>query len=164
MRTEFTLNGRTVAVQVEPRELLGHVLRERLGCRGVHVACGQGFCGACTVLLDGGAVRSCLMLAPQVGGRDVRTIADVADDDAPGGMHPLQAALKRAGAVQCGYCTAGIVLSLLSLLEENAAPGRVEIEDALGGHICRCTGYSAIVDAALDHVGATPRSDGQVQP
>jgi 2-furoyl-CoA dehydrogenase 2Fe-2S iron sulfur subunit len=144
----FTLNGEPVEVETEPRELLGSVLRERLGCRGVHVACGQGFCGACTVALDGEAVRSCLILAPQAAGREVRTIA--AADTA------LQAALQRHGAVQCGYCTPGIVLSLRSLLHEVAAPGRDEIEEALHGHICRCTGYSAIVDAAVDAIGLRP--------
>jgi 2-furoyl-CoA dehydrogenase 2Fe-2S iron sulfur subunit len=161
---EFVLNGQTVEVRVEPRELLGYVLRERLGCGGVHVACGQGFCGACTVLLDGAAVRSCLLLTPQVTGRDVRTIAHVAGDPTPDRTHALQAALKDAGAVQCGYCTAGIVLSLLSFLRENAAPGRVEIEDALRGHICRCTGYSAIIDAAVNHVAGMPAPGGPVRP
>ena len=161
---EFVLNGHTVEVRVEPRELLGYVLRERLGCGGVHVACGQGFCGACTVLVDGAAVRSCLLLTPQVAGRDVRTIAHIAGDRTPDRTHPLQAALKEAGAVQCGYCTAGIALSLLSLLEENASLGRVEIEDALSGHICRCTGYSAIIDAAVNHVAGMPAAGGPVQP
>lgn len=160
----FTLNGREVEVAAKPREVLGYLLRERLGCRGVHVACGQGFCGACTVLLDGAAIRSCLLLAPQVAGRHVCTVAYLTANASPAEMHPLQEALQREGAVQCGYCTAGIVLSVLSLLDERAAPGRDEIEDALSGHICRCTGYSAIVDAVVDYVTTATVHNGWIGP
>lgn len=146
----FDLNEEPVSLAVEPRELLGHVLRERLGVRGTHVACGQGICGACTVLINGEAMRSCLLLGVQANGCQIRTISGVAD--VAGSPHPLQEALKDTGAVQCGYCTAGIVLSALSYLEECPAPSRTEIEHALSGNICRCTGYTAIVDAIERYV------------
>ncbi|MFI8829034.1 (2Fe-2S)-binding protein [Streptomyces sp. NPDC053431] len=153
----FVLNGEPVRLVVEPRELLGHILRERLGCRGVHVACGQGNCGACTVLVDNQAVRSCLLLAVQSRGRDIRTVANLTSDDCQ--LHPLQAALKKAGGVQCGYCTAGIILSVLSFLDENPSPTPAAIREALSGHICRCTGYTGIIEAVEQYAQNTARAD-----
>jgi carbon-monoxide dehydrogenase small subunit len=143
----FTLNGVPVAVEVQPRESLGNAVRERLGLTGTHVACGVGQCGACTVLLDGAAVRSCLLLAVQADGCEVRTIESVA---AGGRLHPLQAELLARGGAQCGYCTPGMVLAALSFLDERRGggpPTRCEIEQALANHLCRCTGYTPIVAA-----------------
>ncbi|MFE9500399.1 (2Fe-2S)-binding protein [Streptomyces collinus] len=158
----FALNGNRVAITVEPRELLGHVLRERLGCRGAHLACGQGICGACTVLLDGQAVRSCLLLAVQAHGHQIQTISALAPGEGP--LHPLQVALKEAGAIQCGYCTAGIVLSTLSYLRETSAPSREDMRQALAGHICRCTGYTAILDAVMQYAQRHAHTSEQVDP
>ncbi|MGV0816097.1 2Fe-2S iron-sulfur cluster-binding protein [Mycolicibacterium boenickei] len=145
------VNDTAVRIALEPRELLGHVLRERIGCRGVHLSCSQGVCGACTVLVDGAAIRSCLMFAIQAAGCDVRTIAAVSRTK---DGRDLEDAMRESGAVQCGFCTAGIVLSTLSnLAEQSTPPERVAIADGLAGHVCRCTGYSSIIDAIERFVG-----------
>jgi aerobic carbon-monoxide dehydrogenase small subunit len=132
-------------VEVEARETLLDVLRERLGLTGAHAGCEHGVCGACTVLLDGQSVRSCLMFAVQARGRAVTTIEGLSGEG--GALHPVQEAFRRHHGLQCGYCTPGMVLAALELLEHNPAPDAHEIEEALAGNICRCTGYAGILDA-----------------
>jgi len=144
MRLSFSVNGNDEELEVEPRELLLDVLRQRLDLTSVHAACEQGSCGTCTVLVDGVAVRSCLLFAIQMQGTEVRTVEDLAVD---GELHPLQREFSEHHALQCGFCTPAMVLSALELLEQNRAPTRPEIEHALAGNLCRCTGYTSIIDA-----------------
>jgi len=144
MQLSLSVNGDDQDLEVEPRELLLDVLRQRLDLTSVHAACEQGSCGTCTVLVDGVAVRSCLLFAIQTQGREVRTVEDLAVD---GELHPLQRAFSEHHALQCGFCTPAMVLSALELLEQSRAPTREEIEHALSGNLCRCTGYTSIVDA-----------------
>ncbi len=140
----FTLNGEPVTVAVEPHRSLLWVLRERFGLTGTKEGCGVGECGACTVLLDGQAVNACLVLAPKAAGREVLTVEGLGGPDA---LHPLQRAFVDKHAVQCGYCTPGMLLSAAALLRDNPRPTRDEIRTALAGNLCRCTGYTQIVDA-----------------
>jgi aerobic carbon-monoxide dehydrogenase small subunit len=142
----MTVNGKSRSAQAEARLLLVDFLRHRLGLTGSHVGCEHGVCGACTVLVDGQAVRGCLMLAVQAEGRDVRTIEGLAT---PQGPHPLQRAFSEHHAVQCGYCTPGILMTLTEFLAENPAPTAEEVREAISGNLCRCTGYQNIVKAAL---------------
>jgi carbon-monoxide dehydrogenase small subunit len=144
MRIALTVNGAPRELDVEPRELLVDVLRDRLDLRGVHIACEEGACGTCTVLVDGRGVRSCLMFGVQVAGCEVTTIEGVgtATD-----LHPIQRALSQHHGLQCGFCTPGVVLSALELLRDVPAPTRAEIEEGMSGSLCRCTGYVPIVDA-----------------
>ncbi len=145
MRTlRFRVNGDPVEVGVRDRETLLEVLRGRLGLTGTKQGCDVGDCGSCTVLLDGEPVLSCLTLAADVEGREVLTIEGLARGD---GLHPLQQAFLDAGAVQCGYCTPGMILTAKALLDRNPRPSRGEIRTALSGNLCRCTGYRKIVDA-----------------
>ncbi|HSI98488.1 MAG TPA: (2Fe-2S)-binding protein [Gaiellaceae bacterium] len=141
---EVTVNGRLYCEEVEPRLLLSDFLRARLGLTGTHVGCEHGVCGACTVRLEGVAVRSCLTLAVQADGADVATVEGLARD---GGLTPLQAAFRRHHALQCGFCTPGILLAAEHFLERHAAPTREEVAEMLSGHLCRCTGYAPIVEA-----------------
>jgi aerobic-type carbon monoxide dehydrogenase small subunit (CoxS/CutS family) len=141
----LTVNGREVEREVEPRWLLSDFLRHELGLSGTHVGCEHGVCGACTVLLDGQAIRSCLMLAVQADGHELRTVEGLAEDAEH--LHPLQEAFREAHALQCGFCTAGILMSLVPFLAERADPEEQEIRLALSGNLCRCTGYQHIVDA-----------------
>ena len=129
---------------VEPRLLLSDFLRHELGLTGTHVGCEHGVCGACTVLFEGSAVRACLMLAVQADGHELATVEGLgtAED-----LHPLQEAFRDAHGLQCGFCTAGILMTLVPFLEENPDPGENEIRHALSGNLCRCTGYQHIVDA-----------------
>ena len=143
----FTLNGETVAGHAEPRLLLSDFLRHEIGATGTHVGCEHGICGACTVLIDGAAVRSCLMLAVQAVGKTIETVESLASDET---LSPLQAAFHRNFALQCGFCTPGFLMSLTEALELNPDPSEDEIRDALSGNLCRCTGYQEIVDAALE--------------
>jgi carbon-monoxide dehydrogenase small subunit len=151
VRVSVEVNGARYEREVEPRLLLSDFLRQELGLTGTHVGCEHGVCGACTVLLDGEAVRSCLLFAVQSGGRTVRTIEGLApsaaSDGAAADLHPLQAAFREAHALQCGFCTPGILMSLVPFLDENPHPSRDEIRHALTGNLCRCTGYQKIVDA-----------------
>jgi aerobic-type carbon monoxide dehydrogenase small subunit (CoxS/CutS family) len=147
---EMTVNGRRHAETVEPRLLLSDFLRG-LGLTGTHVGCEHGVCGACTVLLDGIAVRSCLLLAPQVDGGSIATVEGLA---ANGQLTPLQEAFRRHHALQCGFCTPGILMATLDFLERRPDPTKDEIVDLLTGHICRCTGYAPIVDAIAEVAGA----------
>jgi aerobic-type carbon monoxide dehydrogenase small subunit (CoxS/CutS family) len=146
---ELTINGRRHAETVEPRLLLSDFLRG-LGLTGTHVGCEHGVCGACTVLLDGIAVRSCLLLAPQVDGGSIATVEGLA---ANGQLTPLQEAFRRHHALQCGFCTPGILMATLDFLERRPDPTKDEIVDLLTGHICRCTGYAPIVDALAEVAG-----------
>ena len=148
----FTLNGEAVELLVDPEETLYEVLRERLGLTGTKGACLEGECGSCTVLLDGRPVTSCLVMAPQVAGHEVTTIEGLASDER---LHPVQESFVAAGAVQCGYCTPGLIISAAALLEANADPTPQQVREALEGNLCRCTGYTKIVDAVLEAAGAT---------
>ncbi len=143
----FTLNGESVTGDAEPRLLLSDFLRHEIGFTGTHVGCEHGICGACTVLIDGAAVRACLMLAVQAGGRTIETVEGLASDET---YSPLQAAFHRNFALQCGFCTPGMLMSLTEVIERNPDPSEDEIRDALSGNLCRCTGYKEIVDAALE--------------
>ncbi len=142
-----TVNGRRYERQVEPRLLLSDFLRHELGLTGTHVGCEHGVCGACTVLLDGEAVRSCLLLAVQVDGRELTTVEGLAPG--PGALHPLQQAFWENHGLQCGFCTPGFLLTLVPFLRENPNPTEAEVRLALSGNLCRCTGYQNIVDSVL---------------
>jgi CO/xanthine dehydrogenase FAD-binding subunit/aerobic-type carbon monoxide dehydrogenase small subunit (CoxS/CutS family) len=143
------VNGRSVRIEVEPRRLLSDFLRHDLGLRGTHVGCEHGVCGACTIRLDGAAVRSCLLLAVQAKGADIQTVEGLAGDE----LHPLQDAFRRHFALQCGFCTSGILLSAAEFLENGQVSSETEIRELLSGHLCRCTGYEGIV-AAIHEVAA----------
>ena len=140
----LTVNGFQHELELEPRELLVYVLRERLGLTGTVVGCDTSSCGACTVLLDGKSVKSCTVLGVQADGREITTIEGLAAD---GDLHPLQESCREHHALQCGYCTPGMILAATSLLRENPSPSESEIREALEGNICRCTGYHNIVRA-----------------
>jgi len=140
----MTLNGQKVTVEIEPSELLAYVLRDRLGMTGTKIGCDEGECGACTVILDGQAVNSCLLPAMKADGCEVVTVEGLAQG---GELDPLQRAFIDRGAVQCGYCTPGLLMSVRALLDENPHPSEQEIKDAIAGNLCRCTGYFQIVEA-----------------
>jgi carbon-monoxide dehydrogenase small subunit/2-furoyl-CoA dehydrogenase 2Fe-2S iron sulfur subunit len=142
-----TVNGRLYREQVEPRLLLSDFLRHTLGLTGTHVGCEHGVCGACTVLLDGVSVRSCLLLAVQADGAELRTVESLAEN---GELNRLQRPFRERHALQCGFCTPGILMAATDLLSRNPSPTREEVEDMLSGHLCRCTGYEPIVRAILD--------------
>ncbi len=144
---EVEVNGRLVQRQVEPRLLLSDFLRHDLGLTGTHVGCEHGVCGACTVLLDGEAVRSCLLLAIQTQGHRLETVESLAPDEEH--LHPLQEAFRDAHGLQCGFCTGGILMTLIPFLNENPNPTELEVRQGLSGNLCRCTGYQHIVDAVL---------------
>jgi len=145
-RIETTINGRPHALQVEPRKTLLAVLRDRLQLTGTKEGCSSGDCGACTVLLDGEPVNSCLVLAVETDGRQITTIEGIATN---GELHPVQSALIETGGMQCGFCTPGVVMSSVALLRDNPKPTADEIRQALAGNLCRCTGYTKIVEAVL---------------
>ena len=155
-----TVNGTRYERSVEPRLLLSDFLRQELGLTGTHVGCEHGVCGACTVLLDGAAVRSCLVFAVQSEGRAVDTVEGLSQD---GALHPLQQAFHEAHALQCGFCTPGILLSLIPWLRQHPHPTEPEIRAALSGNLCRCTGYANIVVAVqryVDRQGVRDRESG----
>lgn len=141
------INGEWVDINIQPNLRLVDFLRDELGLTGTKEGCGEGECGACTVIVDGKTVNSCLLLAMQVAGKDIWTIEGVSKD---GKIHPIQQSFIENGAVQCGYCTPGMVLSAKVLLENNSSPNRSEIALALSGNVCRCTGYEKIIDAVED--------------
>jgi aerobic-type carbon monoxide dehydrogenase small subunit (CoxS/CutS family) len=147
-----TINGRTYSEDVEPRLLLSDFLRHTLGLTGTHVGCEHGVCGACTIRLDGDAVRSCLLLAVQADGCTIETVEGLATN---GELHPLQEAFRKHHALQCGFCTSGILMAAAGLLEQDGTPAREEIVDMLSGHLCRCTGYEPIVDAIAEVANAS---------
>ncbi len=150
MRLRFTLNGKPTEVEVEPYELLAEVLRERLGLIGTKIGCGEGECGACTVLVDGTSILSCIYPAAKVQGRTVTTIEGLSPGEE---LHPVQEAFIEHFAAQCGYCTPGLVMSTVALLQENPHPGYGEILEGLSGNLCRCTGYYQIVEAVKAVIG-----------
>ncbi len=143
----FTLDGRAAAITAEPTEPLAHALREHCGAQGVRVACSRAVCGACTVLVDGLPAASCAMFLWQVEGCAVETVARLK-------AHPLQEAFARHGAFQCGYCTGGFLMLAKALLAENPSPSRAEIAEYLSSNICRCTGYSVIIEAVEEAAAA----------
>jgi aerobic-type carbon monoxide dehydrogenase small subunit (CoxS/CutS family) len=143
-RIEVVVNGRLRVCETAGRTSLADLLRDDLGLTGTHLGCEHGVCGCCTVLFDGEPVRSCIILAAQADGHQVTTIEGVGP---PGGLSPVQEAFCQAHALQCGYCTPGMVLAVHALLAANPAPARDDIDDALGGNICRCTGYVQIREA-----------------
>jgi aerobic-type carbon monoxide dehydrogenase small subunit (CoxS/CutS family) len=145
-KVSLTVNGTGHERTVEARLLLSDFLRHDLGLTGTHVGCEHGICGACTVLLDGLPVRSCLMFAPQANGKTITTVEGLAKD---GKLSPLQEAFRDAHGLQCGYCTPGILITMQAFLEESPTPSEDEVRDALSGNLCRCTGYQHIVDAVM---------------
>lgn len=138
------INGREHSVQVEPRMLLSDALRDELRLTGTHVGCEHGICGACTILMNGRPVRSCLMFAVQADGAELHTVEGLAQEDI---LHPLQEAFWEHHALQCGFCTPGILMTAVHFLQSNPNPTRDEIREAISGNLCRCTGYQTIVDA-----------------
>lgn len=149
------VNGTDHRVQVEPRTLLVDAIRERVGLTGTHIGCDSTSCGACTVLLDDRPVKSCTLFAVQAEGAAIRTVESVAAPD--GTLHPLQQAFEDEFAFQCGYCTAGMLMSSLAIYERGDDPSREQVRTGLVGNLCRCTGYESIVDAVL---AATSRREG----
>jgi len=150
-RVAITVNGARHELELEPRELLVYVLRERLGLTGTNVGCDTSSCGACTVLLNGESVKSCTVLGVQADCTDITTIEGLARN---GELHPVQQAFHESHALQCGYCTPGMVLATVSLLAESPHPSEEEIRSALDGNLCRCTGYHNIVKAVQAAAGA----------
>jgi aerobic-type carbon monoxide dehydrogenase small subunit (CoxS/CutS family) len=147
MTTRFELNGRAVEVDVPPRTTLADCIRHELRQTGTHVGCEHGVCGACTVIVNGAAVRSCLMLAVQVQGAKVTTVEGLSSDEA---LSPLQAAFRRHHALQCGFCTPGMLTTAHALLTEEPEADKARIREVLSGNICRCTGYIGIVEAVYE--------------
>jgi 2-furoyl-CoA dehydrogenase 2Fe-2S iron sulfur subunit len=147
-RIRVMLNGTMVERVCEPRMLLSDFIRHEIGATGTHVGCEHGVCGACTVIVDGRPARACLALAVQVEGCEIRTVENLADEQ--GRLGVLQSAFRRNHALQCGFCTAGILMSLDALFARSAQADEAEIRDVLTGHLCRCTGYTPIIKAALE--------------
>jgi carbon-monoxide dehydrogenase small subunit len=145
---ELTVNGTHYRRSAESRMLLSDFLRHELGLAGTHVGCEHGVCGACTILLDGDPVRSCLMFAVQANGRALATVEGLASAD--GELHPVQQAMHAHHGLQCGYCTPGILMTMTAYLNEHPSPSEDEVREALSGNLCRCTGYQNIVDAMMD--------------
>ena len=145
-----TVNGTAREAEAETRKTLADFLREDLALTGTHLGCEHGVCGACTVLLDGEPVRSCLMLAVQARGASITTIEGLADGD---DLNPLQSALRDSHAFQCGFCTPGFVMQITALLQENPSPTEAEVRETLSGNLCRCTGYETIINGVLSAAG-----------
>jgi carbon-monoxide dehydrogenase small subunit len=151
-----TVNGERYERSVEPRLLLSDFLRQELSLSGTHVGCEHGVCGACTILLDGQPVRACLVFAVQADGSSIGTVEGLERDD---GLHPLQAAFKEAHGLQCGFCTPGILMTMVAFLDEVPDPTELQVREALSGNLCRCTGYQKIVEAveaAAADLGGSP--------
>ena len=146
-RVRLTVNGQAYERKVEPRLLLSDFIRHELGLSGTHVGCEHGVCGACTILFDGQPIRSCLTFAVQANGHRLDTVEGLAPG--PDELHPLQQAFQDAHGLQCGFCTPGILMTLVPFLQENPAPTEAEVREAISGNLCRCTGYQNIVAAAL---------------
>jgi len=144
-RIQLNVNGRANEIEIDPWRTLLEVLRDQLNLTGTKQSCAEGHCGACTVLVDGKAVNACLMLALEADGSDIMTIEGLAEGG--GKLHPIQEAFVNYGAVQCGFCTPGMIMATKVVLEENPSPSDEEIKKALAGHLCRCTGYVQIIEA-----------------
>lgn len=151
-KVSVKLNGRHISAEAEPRMLLSDFIRQTLGATGTHVGCEHGVCGCCTVLLDGVAVRSCLTLAMQADGREITTVESLSGKD--GALNALQQAFRNNHALQCGFCTPGILMSFTDFLRRNPTPSEAQVVEVLSGHICRCTGYAGIIAAVLEAAGA----------
>jgi carbon-monoxide dehydrogenase small subunit len=147
-KIKVTVNGQAREAEVEVRLTLADFLRHRLNLTGTHIGCEHGVCGACTVLVDGRSARSCLMLAVQTDGREITTIEGIAPG--PDQMHPLQEAFRDNHGLQCGFCTPGMLTTLIELLRDNPDPSEADVREAISGNLCRCTGYQTIVAATLD--------------
>ena len=150
-KISLTLNGREISETVEPRLHLADFLRHTLGATGTHLGCEHGVCGACTVNVDGEAIRSCLMFAVQADGKNIITIEGISSTDDT--LHPIQEAFRHHHGLQCGFCTSGMIITLDAFLKKHPNPTEVEIRSAISGNICRCTGYQSIVAAALEAAG-----------
>jgi 2-furoyl-CoA dehydrogenase 2Fe-2S iron sulfur subunit len=159
VRISFTLNGRQVSGETEPRMQLADFLRHVLHAHGTHVGCEHGICGACTIVLDDRAVRSCLLYAVQVEGCRIQTVEGLSPGE--GQLNDLQEAFRRHHALQCGFCTAGILISATQFLSEHQAPTEHEVREMLSGHICRCTGYHGIVEAILETARRRAQTQGR---
>ncbi len=155
MQVSMTVNGQAVSGDVDPRTLLVHYLREDLRLTGTHVGCETSYCGACTVIVDGKAVKSCTMLTAQAEGAEITTIEGLAEN---GDLHPVQEGFWERHGLQCGFCTPGMILSAVTLLDENADPSEDEIRLGIEGNLCRCTGYHNIVKA-IEYAGAKLRGE-----
>jgi len=160
MEVSMTVNGREVSGDVEPRTLLVHFLREDQRLTGTHVGCETGYCGACTIHLDGKAVKSCTMLAVQADGANIMTIEGLTSN---GNLHPVQEGFWERHGLQCGFCTPGMIMAAVSLLEDNANPTEDEIRHGIEGNLCRCTGYHNIV-RAVEYAGAKMRGEEPPPP
>jgi carbon-monoxide dehydrogenase small subunit len=146
VKVNFTVNGDKVSIEVKPYETLLETLRERLYLTGAKESCSLGSCGSCTVILDGIPVRSCLVLAPEVEGKNIATVEGLEKD---GTLHPLQEAFMEKGAVQCGFCTSGMILTAKALLDRQKKPSKNQIVQTISSNICRCTGYKKIIEAVM---------------
>jgi carbon-monoxide dehydrogenase small subunit len=156
---ELTVNGQARRASVEPRLTLADFLRDRCGLTGTHLGCEHGICGACTVLVDGAAVRSCLVFAVQADGAEITTIEGIAAPD--GGLSAVQAAFRDCHGLQCGFCTPGFVVSVTAFLRDHPDPSDEEIREALSGNLCRCTGYQGILKAVRQAADAARRGEGR---
>ncbi len=152
MQVQLQVNGKAVTVDAAPHTLLAQALRDNLKLTGTHIGCDTAQCGACTVLMDGKAVKSCNMLLAQAAGTSIETIEGLATED--GTMHPMQAAFKECHGLQCGFCTTGMVMSALDLCKRQPNAGETEVREALEGNLCRCTGYQNIVKSVLQGAAA----------
>ncbi|MFC4943001.1 (2Fe-2S)-binding protein [Pseudonocardia sp. GCM10023141] len=157
MKVALTINGAAREVEVDPRTLLADTLRQQLGLTGTHIGCEQGVCGACTVLVDGRPTRSCLLFTVQLQGRSVETVESL--ENADGSLNSLQQSFQDHHGLQCGFCTPGILMSLTSLFREEPSPDEEQIRDHVQGHLCRCTGYQQLVQAALAESDRNAGSD-----
>ncbi len=155
MQVSVTVNGREVTADVEPRTLLVHFIREEALLTGTHVGCESGYCGACTVIMDGKTTKSCMVLAAQADGSEVQTIEGLADGDE---LHPVQEGFWERHGLQCGFCTPGMIMSAVGLLEGNPDPTEDEIRHGIDGNLCRCTGYHNIV-RSIEYASATMRGE-----
>lgn len=160
---EFRLNGKPIAINVEPGKMLADVLRDDLGMKSVKKACEEGECGACTIIMDGLAVTSCIMPSGRAQGSEIITVEGLAEQEK---LHILQQSFLAAGAVQCGYCTPGMLMSAKALLDSTPHPTRQQIKEAISGNLCRCTGYKKIVSAianAAEEINRTKRTDRDLE-
>lgn len=157
MKISFVLNNERRQLHVEPNEILLYVLRDRMGMKSPKCGCERGECGTCTVFIDGKSVKSCLVLAPEIDGHTVTTLEGLMKD----GLTPLQHAFIDGNSFQCGFCAPGMVMAATELITKNTSPNREEIKEALSGNLCRCTGYTPIIDAVLETVSDSPKGGTQ---